>query len=125
MLNGVGSNAVGSKRSMICCDMCTDLDCIRLQLRFETMAKQTTAATQRKRPRPKKKSDQFAIQLKSNLLVERDRYLDRHPGYKILVICPSCVINNLCKKAHTIISETDLSGVNHNLRPIFFLIIII
>ena len=126
MLKCVGSDEVG-RRTGLCCDMCSGLDCIGSQLRFETRAvRKQMVPSERKRPRAKKKNEHLTAQLKSALLLERTRYITQHPGYRILgpqMVCPDCVINHVCKIAHSIESEADLSRVNRNLRPYFFKVI--
>ena len=121
MLKCVGSDEVVSRRGF-CCDSCSGLDCIRPRLRFETRAAQVVPS-ERKSPRAKKKSDHSITQLKSALLLERTRFMSQHPGFRILgpqMVCPDCVIDNVCKIAHSVESEAQLSCVNRKLRPHFF-----
>lgn len=123
MLKSVGSDENVSRRNGLCCDMCNGLDCIRSQLRFEarSLSKQMVP-NERKRPRAKKKCDRLTVRLKSALLLERTRYIN----IRILgpeMVCPDCVIDHVCKIAHSVESEADLSRVNRNLRPFFFKVI--
>ena len=123
MIKSVGSDEVVGGRNGLCCDTCNGVDCLGSQLRFEARSvNEQTVPNGRKRPRAKKKSDRSTVQLKSALLLERTSYIARHPGFRVLgpeVVCPDCVIDHVCKIAHSVESEADLSRVNRSLRPIF------
>ena len=120
MLKCIGNDEVVGRREL-CCDTCNGLNCIGSHLRFESQAVQTVSS-ERKRPRAKKMNDRLTTQLKSALLVERTKFISQHPGFRILgpqMVCPDCVIDDVCKIAHSVQSEAQLSRVNRKLRPHF------
>ena len=123
MLKYVADDEVISRRSGLCCDTCSDLDCIGSRLSFKARALHPGV---HKRPRSKKTSDLLTAQLKSALLLQRSLFMTQYPGYRILgpqMVCPDCVIDDVCKRVHSIESEAQLSQVNRKLRPHFFKVI--
>ena len=114
--------------SSICCDICSGVDSIPANLKFESFTASIPKAQPQKRRRVRKLSQELAEQLKSSLLREREKYMNDHPYLRFLGpngVCPTCYIDNLCEMAHCIQSEDDsrLSRLNFSLKHRFFNIV--
>jgi hypothetical protein len=57
--------------------------------------------------------------LKDRLLQERRRYIQDHPAFFFLgeeVVCPNCVIEDICKESKFIKTKEDMSSI-YGIRP--------
>ena len=125
MLKAIGNIQVDITNNIRCCDVCNGLDCIDPSLRFETVTNQG-AVIQHKRRRTRKISKQLIERLKTALLNERDKFLREHPVYRILgpvFVCPTCVVENLCKTAHSVESVDDIKSIP-DLKPKLYRILV-
>ena len=132
MLRYIGSERVDSASvtNSLCCDMCSGVDSIPANLKFEsfTASAPVPSKTQpQKRRRVSKLSKELTEQLKTSLLSEREKYMNDHPHLRFLGVngvCPTCYIENLCEVAHCIQSEDDacLSRLNSTLKTKFLML---
>lgn len=70
-------------------------------------------------------SDELLVNLKNELRMERDRYMQENPCFLMTgfsFVCPDVTINELCSQAMYIQTSSDISlfGIKPELRDRFF-----
>ena len=125
LMVGMGGNCSGVS-SQRCCDVCTP-DAIVASDRLNVL-ELGKVVRRKKRAASRLVNDELLDKLKTELFVERTRYLQENPCFNMVgveFVCPSVTIDELCSQAAYIETVNDISlyGIRSELRVRFFNVI--
>ena len=103
----MGSHEViHSSRDMACCDICSSIPD-----NLSILPKKSRVVQQKRRSAQRQIDESLEKELKDRLLEERNEFMQKHPHYLMIgsdFVCPTVVIDDICKNARFIKSKDTL-----------------